>query len=155
MKEKNKISWGAIGLFLILIIGLVLGFYEGYQRGHAQGLIDAKSPVYVYYDEWKNVYYDEWKNITSEGDIYSEYLSYGGSTYSAFKGNNDYSISFSQVKSPESFEITVDTDFKSCRLHIINSTCYSEFKVNIAAGEYYPTNCDKNYVIGNKAGWLI
>lgn len=100
-------------------------------------------------------FYDEWKMLDSSQFLpnhYSEYLYYQNSSYSAGRINDYYSLSFNNYNADEGFDVTVDLTEKSCVLHVVNNSCFRNFEET--ANNPYPTNCDKDYVIGNKPQWM-
>lgn len=147
---ENKFNWRVIFLCILVIVFVGIGSYNGYQRGYNQGLKELED-----YKSNNHVYYDGWKLLNStlfSPNHYAEHLSYENSSYDIGKINNYYSLRFNNYNADEGFEVTIDLNHSSCVLHTINNKCFRDF--NESAENPYPTNCDKDYVIGNKPRWM-
>jgi hypothetical protein len=134
---------------LLILVGILS--YNCYQRGYKEGLKgleDYNNTNYDYYNEWHLLNATE----SSSPNHYSEYLSYDYSTYHASKIDDYYSLSFDNYNAEEGFEITLDLNQSYCVIHTMNNTCYRDFNETIE--NPYPTNCDKDYNIGNKPWWV-
>ena len=143
MNKKNNyplsfrinVKW-QIAIIVLVFIGVSIVGIGGYERGYNEGIKELSE-----YKQENYIYYNGWHKFNE--DAFSEHIYYKNSSYSAFRGGeNYYSLDFSNPLSNAWFEINYNIERGTGGLRVINSTCVFDRVdgVNLSASE-----CGKDY----------